>query len=130
MYFLYLDNQEDVTEIGLILNDIKLDSCSITDRTKLAECLLVEITQLFQKNKIQIKDLDGIVCFLGPSSFTGLRITLSTANALAYSLNIPISGAGGKNWLSSSLRKLKKNPSYEPLLPNYGADPNITTPKK
>ncbi len=36
--------------------------------------------------------LEGIEVETGPGSFTGLRVGVSVANALGYSLNIPVNG--------------------------------------
>mgnify|MGYP001565622427 CR=1 FL=1 len=38
------------------------------------------------------KILDGIEVETGPGSFTGLRVGVSVANALGYSLGIPVNG--------------------------------------
>lgn len=38
------------------------------------------------------KDLEGIEVETGPGSFTGLRVGVSVANALGFSLGIPVNG--------------------------------------
>lgn len=42
--------------------------------------------------KIGFKDLTGIEVEKGPGSFTGIRVGVSVANALGYSLSIPVNG--------------------------------------
>lgn len=76
------------------------------------------------------KNLTGVVIFQGPGSFTGLRIGITTANTIAYARGIPIVGATGENWRADGLEKLKNNQNDKIVMPEYGAEPNITKPKK
>ncbi len=41
---------------------------------------------------LEVKTLQGIEVETGPGSFTGLRVGVSVANALGFSLNIPVNG--------------------------------------
>ena len=77
-----------------------------------------------------LEDLTGIVAYQGPGSFTGLRIGLSVANALAYGLSIPIVGATGDDWLKTSRQALQTRPETKPITPEYGAPVHITQQKK
>jgi len=94
---------------------------------KLSQQLNAHIDELVGSNYAQ---LQGIVVFEGPGSFTGLRIGFSVANALADSLEIPIIASGGKQWLQEGLKKLQTAGPGKIVLPKYGGEPNITTPKK
>ncbi len=75
-------------------------------------------------------DVTGIIVFKGPGSFTGLRIGITVANALAYAENIPIIGTNGEDWLKSGLTQLASGADDKIVLPEYGAPANITAPKK
>lgn len=81
-------------------------------------------------SSISLNDVGGIVAFRGPGSFTGLRIGLSVANALAYSLRVPIVTAAGKKWVLEGTEKLVKGRNERVAIPEYGALPRVTTPKK
>lgn len=59
---------------------------------KKAEVLLPLISKIMKIKKIEFKDLTGIEVNLGPGSFTGLRVGVSVANALAFILKIPVNG--------------------------------------
>ena len=74
-------------------------------------------------------DLTGIIVFSGPGSFTGLRIGITTANAIAYSNKIPIVGASGDDWIIDGMKKLNENKDDKIVLPEYGAPATITKPK-
>lgn len=55
-----------------------------------AEKLHVFIEELLQENDISISELDAIAVSKGPGSYTGLRIGVSTAKGLCFSLDLPL----------------------------------------
>lgn len=57
-----------------------------------SQVLLPLIEKLLKSQKIDFKDLKGIEVETGPGSFTGLRVGVSVANALGFSLGIPVNG--------------------------------------
>lgn len=99
---------------------------------QLAETVHNKIKQLLAKPGKTVHDLTGVIVFRGPGSFTGLRIGVSVANALAASLDIPIVGASGDDWLKQGLNtaELTRSAYDAPVLPHYGGEPHITTPRK
>ncbi len=97
---------------------------------ELSDTLLRKIEELLSTNGTKLSDLTGIVVYEGPGSFTGLRIGISIANTLAYSLNIPIAGAEGDNWQEVSLKKLVNTESPTVIIPKYGSEAHITKPRK
>lgn len=96
----------------------------------LAKEIFAKINQLLAEHDLTIHDLTGIIGYLGPGSFTGLRIGLTTANSLSFGLNIPIVGSSGDKWLDEGLDLLRQNQNKVVLVPEYGSEANITTPKK
>ena len=48
------------------------------------------IDEIFYSQKIKLIDLDAIALSIGPGSYTGLRIGLSMAKGLAYTLEKPL----------------------------------------
>jgi tRNA threonylcarbamoyladenosine biosynthesis protein TsaB len=97
---------------------------------KLAETLNTKIEEILNMLSISYDDLDGVTIYKGPGSFTGLRIGMSVANALAYAQNIPIVARAGGDWVKQSIDDLQKNRSDKIALPEYGAPARTTTPRK
>ena len=52
--------------------------------------LTVFIAEALQELQLRVKDLDAISVSIGPGSYTGLRIGVSTAKGLAFGAGIPI----------------------------------------
>ena len=97
---------------------------------QLSDTINIKIQDLLDKNGLKYNDLTGLVVFKGPGSFTGLRIGITVANTLAYSLNIPIVSTNGEDWFNNGLDMLKNGKNSKIILPEYGAPVHITKPKK
>ncbi len=54
--------------------------------------LLPRLAQLLGEAKVNIQSARGIIVAKGPGSFNGIRVGISTAKGLAFSLGIPIVG--------------------------------------
>jgi len=70
-----------------------------------AENLTLFIEDVFQQAKIKLQDVDAIAVSKGPGSYTGLRIGVSTAKGLCYSLNKPLIAINTLEHLSMSVSK-------------------------
>jgi len=99
-----------------------------TSGRKLSGELLNRIKQALAKSEATWSDLTGIIVYLGPGSFTGLRIGAAVANTIAYAQEVPIVGTRGEMWLSRGLQRLKQGENDKQVIPYYGAEANITRP--
>lgn len=55
-----------------------------------AERLHIFIREILAENNLEMSDLNAIAISKGPGSYTGLRIGVSAAKGLCYSLNLPL----------------------------------------
>lgn len=97
MVELILDASNSNLSIALIENDNIISENNILCSRNLSEILLQEIDNILRKESYKVGDIDKIVVTKGPGSYTALRVVLSIAKTLAFTLNIDMS-------LISSLR--------------------------
>jgi tRNA threonylcarbamoyladenosine biosynthesis protein TsaB len=128
MLVLCIRTDQSTAEIYLYLNNKKIAEYKWQAHRRLADTLLKEIDNLLKSVNKELSDLEKIAIYKGPGSFTGLRIGISVANALGYSLDVPVVAHGGEDWITTSL--LSNTKIFMPISPTYGKDPHITIPKK
>ncbi len=125
MIILTLRTDKPEAEIGLYDDEKQLAYESWEAHRQLAETIHQKIRGLAGP-----RDIQGIVVYKGPGSFTGLRIGLSVANALAYSLAAPITATNGDDWIKLGIQQLRSGKSGKIALPEYGAPVHTTLPRK
>ncbi|HSX44991.1 MAG TPA: tRNA (adenosine(37)-N6)-threonylcarbamoyltransferase complex dimerization subunit type 1 TsaB [Candidatus Saccharimonadales bacterium] len=129
MLILTIRTDKPEAEIGLYVDETKLKYEIWTAHRQLAETLHTKIYDLLTNQKKDWSDIEGIICFKGPGSFTGLRIGLTVANALAESLSVPIIGAQNNDWQERGIQALLDGQNEKLVVPDYGSPVHITLPK-
>ena len=130
MIVLTLRTDKPEAEIGLFSGVDSLTYHEWLAHRQLAETIHKEVRDVLKAKHLSLSDLNGIVVYQGPGSFTGLRIGISVANALADSLDIPIVGNQSEDWIKKGISALAEGNNDQIVLPHYGAPANVTRPKK
>src|SRR3989344_3101329 len=121
----HLEKERGAVILGLRTD--KPDELKWQAHRELAETIHKQINKLLVLQGLSLQQIEGLVVFAGPGSFTGLRIGLSVANALAYALEIPIVAKKGKNWLKAGIKDLLAGKNDRVTTPYYDR-PAATTP--
>ena len=116
-------------EIGLYNNQTQLAYEVWPAHRELSNTIHQKIAEILSVKDMTLSDVQGIVVFEGPGSFTGLRIGITVADALAYGLDIPIVAATG-DWIEQGIERLLAGRNDRIALPHYGAPVHITQQKK
>ncbi len=129
MVILALRTDKPEVEIGLFNDKQQLAYDTWSAHRQLAETIHLKIADILKSQNKDWQDIQAIVCYKGPGSFTGLRIGLSVANALTYSLKVPIVGTTGRDWIKLGIEELLAGKNQQTVMPEYGAEVHITMPK-
>ena len=100
---LALSTSSDVEQVALIDGDEVLGHSAVTWRRGQPRRLLWTIDRLLREAGAPA--LAAIAADVGPGSFTGLRLGLSTARALAWELGLPAIGVGAAEVLVHQARQ-------------------------
>lgn len=76
-------------EIILKINEKKFTLATIQNKS---QKLLSFIHEVLNKEQLKLTDISEIEVALGPGSFTGLRVGVSVANTLGYTLGVKVNG--------------------------------------
>ena len=113
---LAIDTSTDTGSIAITDGeDILAESILNVGRTH-SETLIPSFQEMLEKTHLDIKDLDLLALTLGPGSFTGVRIGVSTIKGFALALERPVAGV-------STLEALASNFPFSslPIMPLFDA---------
>lgn len=92
MTILAMDTATMVSSVAVTTEDRVLAELTAETRFTHSETLVVNIEEVLRLADVKREDLSAVAVSLGPGSFTGLRIGLAAAKAIAYALSIPLVG--------------------------------------
>ena len=92
MLTLALDTSTRVCTVGLVQDGHVLAEYDISVGLTHSEGLMPQLDQMFARTGIKKENTDRIAVSIGPGSFTGLRIGLAAAEAMAYAWQCGICG--------------------------------------
>lgn len=90
MYSLLIDTHDKDINLALYKNDLILDKNIKESERHHSDFIMPMLKELLDRNNITVKDISEIYVVNGPGSFTGVRLGVTIAKTLAYTLNIPI----------------------------------------
>lgn len=90
MLYVLLDSSMTYLTVGILDDTHLLDYVSYPAWQSQSEKMIPELKELLDNNHLTPKDITGVIVGIGPGSYTGIRIALTTAKILCMSLEIPM----------------------------------------
>ncbi|UIR56487.1 tRNA (adenosine(37)-N6)-threonylcarbamoyltransferase complex dimerization subunit type 1 TsaB [Sphingobacterium sp. SRCM116780] len=89
-YILQIETSTSVCSVALVESERVCQSESLNEPNVHASQLTILIQDLLDLEHIGFGELSAVAVSMGPGSYTGLRIGVSTAKGLCYALDIPL----------------------------------------
>ncbi len=103
MKILAVDTSTPAGSTALLEGENLLAEVVIEHHRKHTERLIPSIDYILDQLGLEPKDIEALAVGLGPGSFTGLRIGLSTMKGMALSLGVPLFGASSLEALARGI---------------------------
>jgi tRNA threonylcarbamoyladenosine biosynthesis protein TsaB len=131
MYIALKTNTPEAELIVLTNTDV-LHSKTWHAHKELSATLLTTIEDELKKLGASLQQIEGIICHNEGGSFTGLRIGVSVANALAAALRVPVVSCTSQQWQHpTALPQLVQGVKVgQYIQPQYDRPATTTQPKK
>ena len=92
MTILAMDTATMVSSVAVATEERVLAELTAETRFTHSETLVPNIDEVLRFADVKREEISAVAVSLGPGSFTGLRIGLAAAKAIAYALEIPLVG--------------------------------------
>ena len=104
MKVLAIDTSSKLCSVAILEDTNLIKKLELDNGLTHSETLMPLIKQLLNECKLSLNDIDLLVSDIGPGSFTGIRIGVSTCKAFSDSLNIPCVGVSSLEVLAYNIK--------------------------
>lgn len=104
MKILCIDTSSTLCSVAILEDTILINKLELNNGLTHSETLMPLIKKLLDESNLSLNQIDLIVSDIGPGSFTGIRIGVSTAKAFSDSLNIPCVGISSLEVLAYNVK--------------------------
>lgn len=101
-YILNIDTAIDSASICISKDDQLINVAVNKNQKDHAAWIQPAIKHLVASSGLSLREINAVAVSIGPGSYTGLRIGLSTAKGLCYALNIPLIAIGTLDMMAAA----------------------------
>ncbi|MFL2104621.1 tRNA (adenosine(37)-N6)-threonylcarbamoyltransferase complex dimerization subunit type 1 TsaB [Desemzia sp. FAM 23991] len=112
MKLLAIDTSNQAMSIAVMENETLIGELTTNLKRNHSERLMPAIDALMKELSLEIQEIDRVAVAKGPGSYTGLRIGVTTAKTLAWTLNIELTGISSLKVLAANV-----NPTDQYIVP-------------
>lgn len=123
MKILSITTSSPICGVAILEDSDLIKEINLNNGLTHSETLLPIIEQIFSETNLRLNDIDLLVTDIGPGSFTGIRIGISTIKAFTDSLGIKAIGVNSLEALKYNIKNLTNN--YNSTNFNTRNDSNI-----
>ena len=95
MIVLGIDTATDVVSVAVVDSEVVLAASELRSERRHAEDVTPMIDFVVKRAGLGLNELAAIAVNVGPGLFTGMRVGIASAQALAYALSLPLVGVDG-----------------------------------
>ena len=110
---LAVETATEICSTAIVHSGKTLASRSVNEKNIHSERLMTLIDEILREASVSKNNLEGIAVSIGPGSFTGLRIGLSSAKGLALALGIPLFAVPTLDGIAEQYRRTRKTEGAE-----------------
>ena len=103
MKILAVDTSSEICSVAILEDNKVIVENSLNDGKTHSENLMTIMENTLEENKIKLSDIDLIACSVGPGSFTGIRIGVSSIKAIAEVLDVPVASVTSLETLAQNV---------------------------
>lgn len=104
MKILCIDTSSNLCSVAILEDYNLIKKIELNNGLTHSETLMPLIKQILDECNLSLKNIDLLVSDIGPGSFTGIRIGVSTIKAFSDSLNIPCIGVSSLEILAYNIK--------------------------
>lgn len=103
MNYLLIDTSNQPLSVALVKDDIVEAEINSNEKRNHSAQLMPAVEKLFESASFPKNEVDAVVVAQGPGSYTGLRIGVTVAKTLAYSLDAKLYGVSSLKALAATI---------------------------
>jgi len=107
MNILGVSTSSNIATVAICENDKPLLELNLDNNKTHSETFIPLLNELLIKTNLKLSNINAIACDVGPGSFTGIRIGISSVKAISESLKIPLISVSSLEALAYNINGIK-----------------------